>query len=138
MCPSLPAGVRIKCSAGDGIRGRADRESRGDAVHGAGIAGFADAYDLAVLDADVGFDDAEERVHHCDVGDHQVERAALARELVVHPHAVAQRLAAAVDGFIAIHAQILLDLNVEVGVTQADLVSDGRAEQARIFFTRYL
>src|SRR4029079_14481880 len=118
--------------------GRADRESRSDAIHGAGIAGFADAYNLAVFDADVGFDDAKEGVHHCDVGDDQVERAAFARELVVDPHAIAQRLAAAVDGFITVHAQILLDFDIEVGITQADLVSDGRAEQARVFLTRYL
>src|SRR4029077_3749229 len=42
----------------DGIRGRADRESRSDTVHGTGIAGLTDAHDLAVLDADIGFDDA--------------------------------------------------------------------------------
>ena len=90
------------------------------------------------LIADVGLDHPEHRIHDGHVRDHQVERAALAGELVVHAHAVAQRLAAAVDRLIAQHPQVPLDLDVQVGVAEPDLVADGRAEEPGVFLPRDL
>ncbi len=138
MCPSLPAGVRIRCSpVMASVAGPTVRPGVTPSMV-PGLPALPTPMILPSLTADIGFDDAEDRVHHRDVRDHQVESASLARELVIHPHAVAQCLAASIDGFIPVHAQILLDLDVEVGVTQANLVSNGGTEQARVFLTRYL
>ena len=95
-----------------------------------GIAGLADAGDLAVLDADVGLDDAPV-VDDQRVGDDGVDGAFAARELRL-AHAVADDLAAAELHLLAIGGEVLLDLDDEVGVGEADLVADGRAEHVGI------
>ena len=63
--------------AGEHFGGRADHESRRDAVHHARIAGLADRRDAAVADADVGLADAG-AVDDDGVGDDEVGRARLA------------------------------------------------------------
>ena len=114
---------------GDGVSAGAGAESGGDALHHVGVAGLADAGYLAVLDADVGLDHAQQRVKDGDIGDDGVEAALLAGDSVGQAHAVAQGLAAAVHGLVAQHAEVLLDLHVQVGVGQADLVAHGGAEK---------
>ena len=53
---------------------RADDQVRVNAVHRRGIAGFADADDLSVLDADIALDDAEHRIDHQRIAEQHVER----------------------------------------------------------------
>ena len=73
MWMSRPPGVAIFPLGGVDVRRRADDHV--DAVHRVGVAGLADAGDLAAADADVGGDDPQDRVQHERVGQHPVERA---------------------------------------------------------------
>ena len=72
MCASMPPAVRIWPFARDGFGAGADHDR--DARLRVGIAGLADADDAAVLDADVGFDDAPV-VEDQRVRDHEVDAA---------------------------------------------------------------
>ena len=101
-----------------------------DAGLDVGIAGLADADDLAVLDADVGLDDAPV-VDDQRIGDDRVDGAFAARELRL-AHAVADDLAAAELHLLAIGGEVLLHLDDEVGIGEADLVAGGRAEHIGI------
>ena len=108
-------------------------QARGDAAHGLRIAGLADRADAAVLDADVGLHHALHGVDDRHVGDHEVGRSACARHLVVHAHAFAQALAPAKDDLVAGGpAQVALDLDEQLGITEADAVARRGAEQADI------
>ena len=89
--------------------GRRNEKPGIDAIHDGGIAGLAEANDAAVFDAEVTFDDADHRVDDQNIAEEQVERALRARHSGCKPDAVAQRLAAAVQAFIAIDGVILLD-----------------------------
>ena len=73
-----------------------------------------------------------------DVGDQQVERALRVARLRIHRHAVAGRLAAAVDHLVAVVAlgEVVLDLDHEVGVGELHLVAGGRAEQVGVLAAR--
>ena len=98
----MPPGVAIRPSAVAHRRSPPPQISAGcDAVHDRRVAGLADADDAAVLDADVALDDAEHRIDHHGVADHHVERARGAVVAGGEPHAVAQRLAAAVQALVA-------------------------------------
>ncbi len=121
--------------ARDGVGRRARHQIGMHAVHYVGVARFADARYLAVLDAHVGFDHAQLGVDNGHVGYHQIERALLRGHGVGQSHSVAEGLAAAVDHFVAVLAQILLDLDVKVGVAQTYLVADGGAEQIVVFLS---
>ena len=112
-------------------RGR-DEKARIDAVHDGGIAGLAEADDAAVLDAEVAFDDADHRIDDQNVAEQQVERALRAGHAGGEPDAVAQRLAAAVQAFIAVNGVILLDDGDQRGVGEANAVADRRAVQSRV------
>ena len=62
-----------------------------------------------------------------------------AGQQVVRAHAVAQRLAAAVLQLVAVDgAQILLDLDVEIGVAEPDLVADRRAVEVGVLAAGHL
>src|SRR5262249_7352411 len=119
--------------AADGVGGRADGHSRRDVLHRAGVSRLADGDDLPVLHPDVGLHDAQLGVDDDDVGDDEVQRAAGAGELVVHAHPVAERLAPAVDGLVAVDPEVALDLDVEIGVAEADLVPGGGTEKIGVF-----
>ena len=134
----MPPAVRISCSPEmASVPGPTSRPGVTPSIV-PGVTGLADADDQAVLHADIGLDDAEQGVDNRDVRDHQVERAAVAGELVVDAHAVAQRLAAAIQRLITQYSQVPLDLQEEAGVTQADLVADCRAEQPGVLPARDL
>ena len=79
-----------------------------DARLDVGIAGLADAGDAAVLDADVGLDDAPVVEDH-GVGDDRVDRRC--RDALALAHAVADHLAAAEFHFLAVDRVIPLDLD---------------------------
>jgi hypothetical protein len=82
-------------------------------VHHFRIAGLADGDDLAVLDADVAFDDAEHRIDDRRVANQHVERTLRRGVAGFQAHAVAQCLAAAVQAFVARHRVVMLDLGEE-------------------------
>ena len=121
--------------AGNGVGGGADPHARADAFHGVGVAGFARAHNFAVFDAHVGFDDAQQGIDDGDVGDDQIEGAVLAAEPIAHAHAVAHGFAAAVDGLVAVVPEVAFDLDVKVGVAQADFVAHGGPEVVDVFLT---
>ena len=73
----------------------------------AGLPALPNADDAAVLDAEVAFDDAEHRVDQHDIAQQQVERALRAGDAGGQPDAVAQRLAAAMQAFVAIDRVIM-------------------------------
>ncbi len=126
--PVDESGRKDLALACDRLRTRSDDDV--DARLDIRIAGLANADDLAVLDANVGLDDApvidDERV-----GDDGVDRAFAAAELRL-PHAVADDLAAAELHLLAIDGEILFHLDDQVGVGEADLVACGRAEHLGI------
>ena len=109
---------------------RRDEQARIDAVHDGGIAGLAEADDAAVLDAEIAFDDTDDRIDDEDVAEQEVERALRAGHAGGEPDAVAQRLAAAVQAFVAVDGVILLDDGDQRGVGEANAVADGRAVKA--------
>ena len=114
--------------AGDHVGAGADDD--GDAGLDVRIAGLADGGDLAVLEADVGFDDAP-MIEDQRVGDDGVDRALLVADLAL-PHAVADHLAAAELHLLAVGAEILLDFDDEIGVGEPHAVARGRAEHVGV------
>ena len=110
------AGDRLGAGADDDVDVRLDVR----------VAGLADAGDLAVLDADVGLDDAPV-VDDQRVGDDGVDGAVGAGHLAL-AHAVADHLAAAELHLLAVGGEVLLDLDDEIGIGEADLVAGGRPE----------
>ena len=102
-----------------------------DAGLDAGVAGVADADDETVFDADIGFDDAEERIEDEGVGDDEVE-AVFVEGGGRLAHAVADDLAAAEFDFVAVAAalgdEVAFDLDEEIGVGEPHAVTDGGAE----------
>ena len=132
MCESMPPAVTIIPSpAMISVPGPIDDV---DARLHVGVAGLAERGDAAVLDRDVGLDDApvvdHERVGDDGVGDVCAEtRLALA-------HAVADRLAAAELHFFAVAAGaqgvVVFDLDDQLGVGQAHAVADRGAEHLGI------
>ncbi len=99
------------------------------------VAGLADGRDAPVLEADVGLDDApvvddqrvgDQRVHHL-----RGQQLALA-------HAVANHLAAAKLHFFTVGGEILFHFDPQLGIGQADLVTDGGAEHVGVGLSRDL
>ncbi len=114
--------------AGDDLGAGADDD--GDAGLDVGIAGLADGGDAAVLEADVGLDDAPV-IEDQRVGDDGVDRALPVGDLRL-PHAVADHLAAAELHLLAIDGEILFDLDDEIGVGEPHAVAGGRPEHVGI------
>ena len=128
-----PAGGDDPAFAGDGLGAGADDDV--DAGLGLGVAGLADGGDPAVLEADVGLDDAP-MVEDQRVGDHGVDGTGRAGLLPL-PHAVADHLAAAELDLLAVDGAVLLDLDHEVGVGEAHPVAHGRPEHVGVGRARH-
>ena len=127
--------VHVEAAGGDDLALAGDRLGAGadddvDAGLDVGVAGLADAGDLAVLDADVGLDDPP-MVDDQRIGDDGVDGALGARDLAL-AHAVADHLAAAELHLLAVDGEVLLDLDDQLGVGEADPVADGRPEHLGI------
>ena len=120
----MPPAVRMRPSPAIALGARPDDDV--DTGLGVGISGLANAGDPAVLQTDIGLDDAPV-IDDQRIGDHGVDRAFGARTLALS-HAVADHLAAAELHLLAIEGEILLHLDDEIGVGQADAVTRGRAE----------
>src|SRR5262249_28853238 len=118
--------------AGDDLGARADDQPRVDPALCERVARLADGDDVAVADADVALDDSPV-VDDDGVGDHQVamRRAhrLVQRALVL---TVANRLAAAEDRLLAVVGVVVLDLDDQLRVGEADPVALGRAILLRI------
>ncbi len=87
-----------------------------------GLLALADADDPPVLEPDIGLDDAPV-IDDQRVGDHRVHSPLGARRLGL-AHAVADHLAAAELDLLAIAGAIILDLEDEVGIGEAEPVAD--------------
>ncbi len=124
-----PAGGEDLALAGDHFGRRADDD--GHARLDVGIARLADGDDPAVLQPDIGLDDAGHRIDDQRVGDHRIDRPARARHLAL-AHAVADHLAAAELHLLAIGGEIALDLDEQLGIGKTHLVARGRAEHVGI------
>jgi hypothetical protein len=94
------------------------------------IAGLADTDDAAVLEADIGLDDAPV-IDNQRVGDHGIDRACGPWFLALS-HAVADHLAAAEFHLFAVGGEILLHLDDEIGIGQPQPVPGGWSEHVRI------
>ena len=123
--------VRVEAAGGEDLAFARDHfgagtDNDGDAGLDVGIAGLADRGDEAILQADVGFDDAP-MVEDEGVGDDGIDGAARVGRLRL-PHAVADHLAAAELHLFAVSGEILLDLDDELRVGEADPVAGRGAE----------
>ncbi len=108
--------------AGDDFGAGADDD--GHIRLGVGVAGFADGSDAAVLDADVGFDDAPP-VQDQGVGDDGVHHGGVGALALAH--AVADDFAAAEFDFVAVVGVVFFHFDPQVGVAESDPVPDGGA-----------
>ena len=124
MCEVEAAGGEDLAFARDHFGAGPDDD--GDAGLDVGIAGLADRGDEPVLQADVGLHDPP-MVEDDGVGDDGVDRAARVGRLRL-PHAVADHLAAAELHLLAVSGEILLDLDDELGVGEANPVAGRGAE----------
>ena len=124
------AGGKDHAFTGDHFGAGADGD--GDVGLDIRVAGLADGMDAPVLEAHIGLDDApviddqrvgDQRVHH--LGSKQLALA----------HAVTDHLAAAELHFFAIGGEVVLDFDPQLGVGQANLVTDGRAEHVGVGLT---
>ena len=104
----------------------AGTDDDGDARLDVGIAGLADRRDQPVLEADVGLHDPP-MIEDDGVGDDGVDGAARVGGLRL-PHAVADHLAAAELHLFAVSGEILLDLDDELRVGEANPVAGRGAE----------
>jgi hypothetical protein len=95
-----------------------------------GIARLADREDAAVAQTDVGLHDSPV-IYNDDIGDDRIDGAARAGDLALS-HAVADDLAAAKLHFLAISREVLLDLDEEFGVGEANLIAGRRTEHIGI------
>jgi hypothetical protein len=82
---------------------------------------------------DVGLDDTPV-VDDQRIGDHRV--GDFGGDLLALPHAVADHLAATELDLVAINGEILLDLDPQIGVGEADAVADGWPEHFGIGLAR--
>src|SRR5206468_514098 len=89
-------------------------------------AGLADADDTTMPDAEIALDDADDGIDYQHVAEQEIERAFRAGD-AGHADAVAQRLAAAMQAFVAIDRVILLDQRDQRGITKTNRVARGRA-----------
>ncbi len=90
-----------------------------------GIAGFANAGDASILDADISLDDAPV-IDDQRIGDHGIDRAITLRPLRL-THAIADHLAAAEFHFLAVNRMVTLDFDPQFGIAQPHPVAGGRA-----------
>src|SRR5450830_13224 len=116
--------------AGDDLGSAAD--GHGDIGLDVRITGFADARDLAALDADVCLDDTPVVDDH-GVGDDGVHDVFIVALRLAH--AVADHLAAAELHFFAVDREILFNLDEQFRVGPTQAVTDGGAEHLGISLT---
>ena len=122
------AGSQDQAFAGDDLGGCTDRDR--DAGLDVGVAGFADRSDHAVLQTNIGLDDAGHRIEDECIGDHGVDH--VGRHPLALAHAVSDHLAAAELDLFAIDGVIGLDLDDQIGIGQPQSITDGGAVHFRI------
>ena len=127
--------MRIEAAGGEDFSFARDHlgagaDDDGDVRLDVGIAGLADRGDAAVLQADVGLDDAPV-IDDQRVGDDGIDRAFLVGDLRL-PHAVADHLAAAELHLLAVGREILFDLDDQIRVGEPDAVTGGGPEHVDI------
>jgi hypothetical protein len=100
------------------------------------IAGLADGENVAVLDADIGFDDAP-MIEDQRVGDNGVDGALFVGDLRL-AHAVANHFATAEFHFVAVDREIFLDFDNQIGVGEPHAITCCRAEHIGVDGAAYV
>ena len=123
--------VRVEAACGEDLAFARDHlgpgpDNDGDAGLDVRIAGLADRRDQPVLEAHVGLHDPPVIKDDC-VGDDGVDGAARVGRLRL-PHAVADHLAAAEFHLFAVSCEVLLDLDDELRIGEANPVAGRGAE----------
>ena len=108
--------------AGDDFGAGAD--DNGDVWLGVGIAGFADGGDTAVLQANVGFNNAPPIQNQC-IGDNGVHHGVVGALALAH--AIADDFTAAEFYFVAVVGVVFLDLYPQFGIAQPHAIAHGGA-----------
>jgi hypothetical protein len=93
-----------------------------DSGHDVRIACLADPDDPAVADADIGLDDASDRVDDRCVLDDDVENSVRRFEVAVDALAIAQILACADQKLVSVDRMVVLDLGEELRIAEPDKV----------------
>ena len=93
------------------------------------ISRLADRRDAAILDSDIGFDDAP-MIQNDDIGDHHISDFGC--ETLALAHAVADHLAATESDFVAIDRVVFLDLDDQFRIGKPNPVAFGRAVEIGI------
>ena len=96
--------------------GRHD-QTRIDAVHDGGIAALADADNATMPDAKITFDDSDHGIDDEDVAQEKIQRTFGAGN-AGHADAITQRLAAAMQAFVAVNRVILFHDRNQLGIAQ--------------------
>ena len=135
-CTSIAPGVAIIPSQSRTAVAAETMRRASDAVHDGRVARLTKSDDAAVLDTEVALDDADDRIDHQDVAKKKVERALRAGHAGGKTDAVAQRLAAAMQTFIAVDGVVVLDNGDQRSIGKADAVADGRAIESGIIPAR--
>src|SRR5207244_3778956 len=102
----------------------ADREV--DAVADRGVAGPADADDPAILDPDIGLDDADRGIDDDRPDHHRVELGWPGVAALGQPDA--EILGVAPDRLVAGCLEVSLDADPQVGIAEPDAIAGARAE----------
>jgi hypothetical protein len=123
------AGGRDQAVAHDRKRVRPDGEI--DAGRDVGVAGTPDAHHSAVLDADVGLDDPQQRVDDERARDQHVELA-VGRRAVVLRHPGPDVLRVPPQRFVAVPDVVALDAKPQIGVAEADAIPRRRPVASRV------
>jgi hypothetical protein len=131
--------MRVETACGDDLAFARDHLGAGadddvDTGLDVGIACLADRGDAPASEPDIGLHDSP-MVEDEGVGDHRVDRAFGARRLRL-AHAVADHLAAAELHLLAIGGEILLDLDDELRVGEADAVAGRGTEHLGVMRAR--
>lgn len=113
----------------------AGADDNGDVRLGVGVAGFADGGDSAVLQADVGFDDAPP-IEYQGVGDDGVHHGVISPLALAH--AIADDFASAKFYFVAVVGGVAFNLDPQFGVAQADSVTHCGAVHVGVGLSCYL
>ncbi|BAS06713.1 hypothetical protein AHiyo4_01350 [Arthrobacter sp. Hiyo4] len=109
-------------------------------VHAPGdlrISGLADFEYVPVAQCHIGFVDAGV-VKHNHIGDHGVRNVLVAHQLPVLAHAVTDDLAATKHHLFTVVGVVVLNLEEQVSVSQADGVARGGAVEVRVLFAAQL
>ena len=129
-----------RAAAVDNVSSWTADQTRCNTSHYVGVTGFTQTNDFAVTNTNVCLNNALHSVDNSYVADQQIKHAACTRCSVVKAHAITHSFTTTEHCFVTVGvaAQVFFNFNKQVGVAQTDFVTNCRAVQTYILFTRYL